>query len=413
MNFSSKIDTLMKPFLKSFGKCDNKKLSKGDNNSVEKALISLYHEIYTANEIIFKDNCLKHRLASASIEDKKKQPSLNNSRYFPSYIQKYIKDNEIDQLIFSCGNVGGREINIRFSIFSKNDLNNINSYIQHVKMMYIWLSMCAKHANKSCATSLDIYIYLTPFTKVLPSTPSGVIGPDHVNTAFTSACAVNGQMIIFREEEWFKVFIHETFHSYGLDFSRSEFESLKKTLYSIFPINSDFDVYEAYTETWGRIINCVFCSFNSLSNKNDKHTFLSNLKFCLEMERMFSIYQCTKILDFMGLKYKELYEKTSQNTYSRNNLYKENTHVFAYYIMTSVFLNDYKGFILWCNNNNSSLLQFNSNQNNFKAFSDYIESIHDCISLLNNISHINDFSKQVKYNKELTKTTRMSIIHTI
>jgi len=411
MNFSSKIDTLMKPFLNSFGKCENRKLSKSEDKFVENALISLYQDIYKANEIIFKEGCLKHRLASD--DDKKSQPSLHSSRYFPAHIQKYIKDNEKEQLIFSCGNVGGREINIHFTLFSKNDLNNIDSYVQHVKMMYIWLSICNKYASKSCATTLDIYIYPTPFTKVLPGTPSGVLGPDHVNTAFTSACAVNGQMIIYREEEWFKVFVHETFHSYGLDFARSDIGSIKKTLYSIFPINSDFDVYEAYTETWGRIVNCAFCSFNSLENKKDKKTFLLNVNFCLEMERMFSIYQCTKILDFMGLKYIDLYEKKNQNTYIRNNLYKENTHVFAYYIMTSVFLNDYKGFILWCKNNNNSLLQFNATPGGLKAFSDYIETRYDCISLLNSISHMSKLNNNNKNNKELSNTTRMSIIHTI
>ena len=131
------------------------------------------------------------------------------------------------------------------------------------------------------------------------------------------------------------------------------------------------------------------------------------------MERMFSIYQCTKVLDFMGLNYKDLYEKTNQNTYMRNNLYKENTHVFAYYIMTSVFLNDYKGFILWCKTHNKSLLQFNESMSGIKEFSNYIESIYDCISLLNGISHMNNLSKNIKNNNELIKTTRMSIIHTI
>ena len=113
----------MKPFLNSFGKCENRKLSKSEDKFVENALISLYQDIYKANEIIFKEGCLKHRLASD--DDKKTQPSLHSSRYFPAHIQKYIKDNEKEQLIFSCGNVGGREINIHFTLFSKNDLNNL------------------------------------------------------------------------------------------------------------------------------------------------------------------------------------------------------------------------------------------------------------------------------------------------
>ena len=115
----------------------------------------------------------------------------------------------------------------------------------------------------------------------------------------------------------------------------------------------------------------------------------------------------------MGLSYEELYSNSKHSEVIRENLYKENTHVFAYYIMTSVFLNDYKGFILLCKNNNNSLLQFNATPGGLKAFSDYIETIYDCISLLNSISHMSKLNNNNKNNKELSNTTRMSIIHTI
>ena len=408
MNFSAQTDNLIKPFLNAFGKCGQQHQSAIDNKLFQTILISLYDDIYKANEIIFKSGCFTHKLLEkADI----KSPELTSGRFFPAPIQNYIKDNQHSQLIFSCGNVGEREINIHFTLFSEADAKNVEPYIHHVKMMYIWLSICAKYSSKTCAKTLNIYIYPTPFTKVLPGTPSGILGPEHVNTAFTSACAPTGELIIYREEEWFKVFIHETFHAYGLDFATSEFGSLKKTLFSIFPINSDFDVYEAYTETWARIVNCAFCSFNALRQKNDKKTFLQNVNFCLEMERMFAIYQCTKILGFMGLTYDDLYQKTNQKMHLRTKLYRENTHVFAYYIMTAVFLNDFKGFMLWCKKHNKVLLNFDASAEHFEAFSEYIDSVYNCISLLNGIAHMDALGR--KNGGTLTTTTRMSIIHTI
>jgi hypothetical protein len=406
------MDTLMKPFLKGFGKCDKPTLSKSDQKLYDSILISLYKDIYAANETIFKEGCFKNEV----IKDKNhfKQPEGKNSRYFPGQIQNYISENEKYQLIFTCGNVGQREITIIFTLFSATELERIQFYAQYVRMMYIWLYICANYADKHCTETLNVFIYPTPFMKNLPTSPTTTIGPEHINTAFTIACAKNGQIIIFREEEWFKVFIHETFHSYGLDFATNDQSNLKNILRRIFPINSDFNVYEAYTETWGRIINCAFCSFNALNNKKDQKGFLLNVNFCLEIERMFALYQCIKILGFMGLNYNDLYINSKESNYLRN-LYKENTHVFAYYILTAIFLNDHQGFLVWCKKNNTRLLKFKATSETFSAFGEYITTVYDCISLLNSMVHMTTLNKQVNKtnNKTLMNTTRMSIIHTV
>ena len=254
-----------------------------------------------------------------------------------------------------------------------------------------------------------IYLYFTSLEKKIPNSNIFILDEINVNTAFTTTCPKDSEIVVFRKEEWFKVFIHETFHAYGLDFARSEVSEFKLKIKSLFPINSDFDVYEAYTETWARIINCAFSSFNALGVDKNQNEFLSNLSFCLEIERMFALYQSIKMLGFMGLRYGDIHKK--ENGY----LYKENTHVFAYYIMTAIFLNDQQGFMLWCKKNNTSLLKFKSTPESFDSFATYITSVYDCISLLNGLAQMGTFNKRVSKgnNKELMLTTRMSIIHTI
>jgi len=421
MNFSEQTDEFINPFLNSFGKCDKKKFSKIENNTFQSILISLYNDIHEANQTIFKTGCFKHTvLNKAAI---KKPADYTNSRYFPKIIQTYIKDNEQQQLLFSCGNVGNREINIHFTLFSESDLDHIEKYVQHVRMMYIWLSICAKYAKKYCTNTLDIYVYPTPFNKNLPESTTTTLGPDNVNTAFTVACAPKGQLVIFREEEWFKVFIHETFHTYGLDFSQSNINSLKKELISLFPIESDFDIYEAYTETWARIINCALSGYKALENKRDKKTFFKNLDFCLELERMFALYQCVKVIGFMGLAYDDLHSTEAHSHLLRKGLYRENTHVFSYYVLTAVFLNDYQGFMMWCQEHNEVLLRFNAIPANFTAFTEYIKSVYNCVPLQNGIKYMSQLIKQHNkgisisnskvMRKALGETTRMSIIHTI
>jgi len=428
MDFSMHLDVLMKPFIKVLGKCEKTRLTPTDQKNYKTLLIALYQEIYKSNEEVFSVGCFKHELIKESAAFKR-PGDYSHSRYFPLPIQHYIKENEYQQLVFSCGNVGGREIYVNFTLFAKIDSAQIANYVQQVRLMYVWLNICANHARTTCATRLDIYIYPTPFTKNLPGSTTTVLGPEHVNTAFTFACAPQGELIIYREEEWFKVFIHETFHAFGLDFAQSDVKELKKTLQSLFPIESEFDLHEAYTETWARLINCALCSFNALIqekekekdktknqkiSKRDSEVFIQNFNFCVEIERLFALYQCTKVLSFMGLHYKDIREKSN---YLRDKLYKENTHVFAYYIMTAIFLNDYQGFILWCKEHNKDLMQFDSSPTNLQAFAEYITKVYQCQTLLDGIDYMGKMNAQMtkgnKKNERLIKTTRMSIIHTL
>ena len=418
MNFSDQTDELIKPFLRAFGKCDKKTFTKEEDTIFRTVLISLYNNIYDAHKTVVKDKCLQAQVFN---KDKLKRPENYNTRYFPQEIQAYINANENQQLFFTCEDVGGREINIYFTLFYDKDhieKDHIEKYVNYVRMIYLWLHICGQYATKNCTEQLNIFVYPTPFMKNLPENNITTMGPEHVNTAFTMACTKNNQLIIFREEEWFKVFIHETFHAYGLDFALSDISVLKKSLNSLFPLNSDFDVYEAYTETWARIINCALCSFNALEKKNKKvpKVFLENLNFCLELERMFALYQCVKVLGFMGMDYKDIHLPSE-----KNNLFRENTHVFSYYVLTSIFLNDYQGFILWCKKNNEVLLRFNPNATNFTAFSEYIKSIYNCIPLQNGVKYMNQMIKQMNKlvvsnggkGKKIINTTRMSIVHTI
>jgi hypothetical protein len=83
-----------------------------------------------------------------------------------------------------------------------------------------WLNIAATAAPAECSAEMDIYIYLTDLKKELPTrADGGAVREKHANTAFTTSCRKNTEIHLFRREEWLKVFIHETFHAMGLDFS--------------------------------------------------------------------------------------------------------------------------------------------------------------------------------------------------
>jgi len=430
MNYTKTSGEFIKYFLPIFKNNNNDETNEievnSETNVVEKTnmLKVIYNDIYKAYRESIKHSCLKGVLKKITQTEPAKQPDIYSSKFFPTYIKKYISENETYQLTYTCI-INGRTIHIHFTLFSEEELLKLDDkYLTNIKIIYIWLKICASYSSKSCAKTLDIYIYQTPFLKELPVKMTTTLGVEHVNTAFTISCSPESEIVIFRNEEWFKVLIHETFHAYGLDSGAHNKNQLLKLLSQLFPIDSDYDVSEAYAETWARIMNTALCSFNALENKKDLSTFVNYMSFNLQLERLFSLYQCNKVLGFMGLTYNNIHEPGEKNAYLRKNLYREDTHVFSYYILTAIFLNDYCGFLSWCNNHNTSLLQLNGAQYVFNDLGEYNETQYNNESILNGINLVNglhtsktDHSKHSNTKKEkyikLLNTTRMSIIEFI
>ena len=111
-------------------------------------------------------------------------------------------------------------------------------------------------------------MYFKTFKKILPNNQLITLNSEHVNTAYTSGCRENTETVIFRQEEWFKVFIHETFHNFGLDFSNMNMNNTDSKLNKIFNVNIEYKLYESYCETWARIINVMFYTYNKLHNND-------------------------------------------------------------------------------------------------------------------------------------------------
>jgi hypothetical protein len=233
-----------------------------------------------------------------------------------------------------------------------------------------------------------------------------------VNTAFTTTCPSDSEIVVFRKEEWFKVFIHETFHNFGLDFSMMNNDIINQCITNIYKVNSEVNAYEAYTEFWAEIMNSIFCSYYATTN-NDINEFLSNFEFYINFERTYSLFQLVKTLDFMGLQYKDLYSITKHSTILRGNLYKENTHVLSYYIIKAVLINNYQGFLSWCKLNNLSLLDFKKTIGNQIQFCKFIEKNYKIKSLLDGINESHAFLSKIKKkkggNKFILSNMRMSI----
>jgi hypothetical protein len=257
---------------------------------------------------------------------------------------------------------------------------------------------------------------MTNHKKLLPEIHGEPLKSIHANTAFTYACPITSNEInIFRNEEWFKVLVHESFHCFGLDFANMNEQETDKNMFSLFPINCDLRFYETYTEIWAEIINVIFISVNTYSCNESKiniDKLSKTIENHLYNEQIFSMFQCAKVLNHIGLKYRELYENSEYAKIKRNEIYKEETHIFSYYILKSIIMFYYNDFIEWCKKHNENYIHFTKTQENINSLFYFIKSKYNSDEYLRTIENFeNWFSKNKnKHGKtnEL-KTMRMTI----
>jgi len=342
------------------------------------------------------------------------KPQNFNAYSFPEIVRKHIDTLSMSELTYTFS-LFGRKITTHFVVEEDNVEHNIETYNGYIDSIIMWIYILNLYASKKCSNTLVIYIYFTTLEKKLPSSNIYILDEFNINTAFTTTCPKDSEIVVYRKEEWFKVLIHESFHNFALDFSDMNNTESHKYILDIFKVNSHVNLFESYTELWAEIMNALFCSFYSLKAKNDIHTFLSNFDFFINFERSYSFFQLVKALNFMGLTYKDLISNTEHSKVIRENLYKEKTNVLSYYVIKTILINNYQNFLYWCKDNNNSLLQFNKTIKNQMSYCDLIKKSYKSSSMIENVLETQEFFKKVKSKEKkqdlnyILSNMRMSI----
>ena len=474
-------------------KVNKQQLSKNSNNPRQSEIngqIQILYDEIDKEFNSFKSNtsspCFKHKIIKLDKSNTVLHPSIFKSTYIPTKIADYIKEKAKILLEYSCDLGNGKNVVVKFILFDSShyELNNIRkksaSYFKHcVLKIYIWLKLLSKYSSVECGKNLECFIYLTPFKRKLPSCSGvetasnmyhyndspeneidddtenmygagnkkgNVIGASHVNGGISDVCQTDGRIVVYRREEWFKVFIHETMHNYGLDFSTLDISSANKKLQSIFSIQTDIKIFESYCETWARIMNVFFESyfelnrysrtlftplttrkkfinnihkqhFVSLKNghkhvgTDKKERFLNIFYDNIQHESVFSIFQCVKVLNFMGLDYSIISNCSDANYVIVKKFYKEQTNVFAYYIIVAVLIANFNNFILWCIDNNTNLFNFKKENASVDSFVMFISKNYKNNDLLKMIVGLEKRLENRAPNDEVLLTTmRMSVV---
>ena len=338
---------------------------------------------------------------------------IKDGNFIPSIIHKKIKKINFNEIYyFQIKNI---DFQVHFISIKKHSKDYLDKKIKKIIIMIHFL--LSFHIDLK-VKSINILLFLTNEKKELPTNNSITLNEMSVNTAVTYSCRKNGEIFLYREEEYFKVLIHELLHTICFDFSKVVVSiDIKSMILDMFNVNSNFYIAEAYSEFWANIINTSFVSYEMLTNKKDVDDFVDNFKILNLFERMFSIFQCIKMLDFMGLTYLDIigkYKKTINFSISK---YKENTNVFAYHILKMVWLFNTESFINWFDKKNINLIYSQKTSDYIKDILKKTKNHYNDEILLKLLKYIETFYRNIKGmenksedEKDLLKNTRMCLL---
>lgn len=301
-----------------------------------------------------------------------------SGEYYSEIIQESIKKNIKKQLHYKYYFSDDRIVEVYFGLMEAH-IVNYQKYHDMMRLIISWAHICMKYAFKECSKRHNIFFYLTDFKKEMPNNNIIVLDRHHVNTGVTTRCKENNETIIYRKEEWFKVYVHEMMHAFGFDISETYRNTISAEIKKLFGIKSSMRVEEAYVETWARIINGAYASIQSSENEND---FEQLFLFSMEVERLYATIKAQQVLNYMHLSYDSLITKGNRVAYS---LYRERTNVFAYYILVAIFMNDPYDFMRLCNKINRKWLRFDNTIKAVKELEKYIKALHLHPDFLENI----------------------------
>jgi len=357
-----------------------------------------------------------------------------NSRYMPYKVYSYIREKSEYCIRFQA-NLRGRMVRLYFITFPESHISvcskhrgstaaaaassylcsaEIEYYQRQAYKVFCWLSIVSQLASKECSEKLDVYFYMTPFKKERPISRHGggepeVLSAIHVNTGLTRNGEHHGEIIVYRTEEWFKVFIHESMHNFNMDFIDIDLRAANERLRKDFCIpHDDVLLFESYTEAWARNINTMIEAYF----QNNRGHFIHNVREKLMSNAFFHIYQLVKVLDIMNLKYSQITVLTPENLNVCRKRYAEETNVYAYYIFGGILSAYALPFISWCcNHNPGSAIRFKKTSKNLFDFTDFICNAARDPVLLSMIEYIETAAGGggSRISPVLTKTMRMTI----
>lgn len=224
-------------------------------------------------------------------------------------------------------NISGRTVVVRFWIYSTNPLP-LADLRKKARLAFIWLEMllpCVTGPDGSHGMVCDFL--MLPDRRFFPKGVDELIAPNHVNGGLSYIGEGLARFCVYREEEWFKVFVHETFHAFGVHGRLPGWEVVKELTGLSFP--EKLELSEVYAEAWARIVLAVFA-------RGGKG--VSGLVGRLDCEAEHGWRQCQQALPHVAV--------------GVEGGWGQLTPVLEYYCLTGALMVEWRAFLDWCAQHN-------------------------------------------------------------
>jgi len=248
-----------------------------------------------------------------NINNKILQEMLYNNNYISLDVIDFAESNDLiyhrytsDNITLNIFFVDTLTINIDYILLLTHVINNL-SFIK----------------NKTKNKLVTINILLSPNKKVLYDKTNN-LADSNILTQFNvnSGMSFADQVYVWRQEEVYKVLVHELIHNFDLD------DKTNTNYKHNFNINQpEINTNEAYVEVFAEIINCVFINYVLYKNMKDFEKYII-------IEINYSAFQTAKILNFF--KIKSLEDILNKNL--NKNIMNQTSNVFSYYIIKAALL---------------------------------------------------------------------------
>lgn len=177
-----------------------------------------------------------------------------------------------------------------------------------------------RHSADPNIDTLSVKIYLTPFKKT--GARGKQLGVTNINSGYCGKLNKKREIVIYREEEWFKVLLHEILHACTCGPSTDVEAAFAKYMHQQFNI-ADVSLEESYVEFWARIISKCYAEQN-----------ISDVEEAIGGEVMYSEVMSQKVLSW----YPDYCDK--------KDWIMLNANVFSYYVLASAFLRDWSRILI-------------------------------------------------------------------
>lgn len=215
--------------------------------------------------------------------------------------------------------------NIKISIL--NDVPVLPKTINNIVRIVKWIILLSNKINPS----LNIYIYLSKFKKEITLKKS--LGLNEINSGVS---LTHHWLQVFRQEEIYKVLIHEILHNLQMDINIPNlFDNDIKHIH-ISDKSHPIIINEAYTEVMSLYLYTIFIGI--INNKDIWNIFID--------EEKFTIYQINKIFKH--------YNIDNISYFSKPNDFIQDTNIIPYYIIKYLLMLNMKYFVLSFGNKNQT-----------------------------------------------------------